>query len=201
MAESLRLFFAVPIDAAARAAVLDIRDVVRRETGRTQVKWVEDENLHLNLKFLVDTPLDLVPRTTDVACEVAGQHSAFHFVLHGVGAFPNARAPRVIWIGLSDGREPMAALATDLERGLAQAALAEPEGRPFAAHLTLGRVREPRPNEALAEAIGAASGREAGRVHCDHFVLMRSELARQGPTYSVLRRFDLPEGTENGKGA
>ena len=197
----VRLFFAVAIDAAARAAVLDIRDVVRRETGRTQVKWVEEENVHLSLKFLGDTPSDRVPRITDVACEVAERHSAFHFALRGVGAFPDARAPRVIWIGLSAGCEPMAALATDLERSLAQAALAELEGRPFAAHLTLGRVREPLRDDALAEAIGVASELEAGRVRCDHLLLMRSELSRQGPTHSVLRRFDLPEGTENGKGA
>jgi 2'-5' RNA ligase len=197
----LRLFFAVPIDDAARVAVLGIRDVVRRETGRTQVKWVEDGNLHLSLKFLGDTPSDLVPHMTDVACEVAGRHSAFHFALHGVGAFPKAQTPRVIWIGLSNGREPMAALAGDLDTALEYAAVARRETRPFEGHLTLGRVKLPQRNDALAAAIGSAGDLEAGRVRCDHFLLMRSELSRQGPTYTVLQRFDLLEGTQNGKGA
>ena len=201
MSESLRLFFAVPIDDAARAAVLDIREVVRRGSGRTQVKWVEAENLHLSLKFLGDTPSDLVPRMTDVACEVAGRHPAFPFLLRGVGAFPNAQAPRVIWIGLAAGRDPLAALADDLDAALEYAAVARRETRPFEAHLTLGRVKLPEHNDALARTIAGANELEAGRVQCNHFLLMRSELSRRGPTYSVLRQFDLLEGTQDGKGA
>ena len=201
MAESLRLFFAVPIDDVTRAAVVDIRETIRRDTGRTQVKWVEDENLHLSLKFLGDTPSDLVPRMTDVAREVAGRHAAFEFLLRGVGAFPTARAPRVVWLGLTDGLEPLAALAADLDAALQYAAVARPETRPFEAHLTLGRVKLPERNDALATVIENGTRLEAGRVRCNHFLLMRSELSRRGPTYTVLQQFDLLEGTQNGKGA
>src|SRR6266568_1130513 len=48
------------------------------------------------------------------------------------------------------------------------------EPRPFSPHATLGRVRTPRRDPALADALLAAEGREFGRLSVERVALMRS---------------------------
>lgn len=192
MPESLRLFFAVPLDDAPRRAIAKVRDELRQVPA--PVKWVEDENLHFTLKFLGETPAERVPELCAVATAIAQRHAVIDVALRGVGAFPNARAPRVVWAGLAEGAEPLSALADDLDNALAEASLAARETRPFAAHVTLGRVREPVRRDELTAEIELAGALDFGRMRCDHFVLMRSELSRRGPTYTIQERFNLREG-------
>ena len=191
MPESLRLFFAVPLDDSVRSAVAKVRDDLRRVPG--PVKWVEDANLHFTLKFLGETPVGLIPKLRAVAEAVGQRHAVIDLSLRGIGAFPNARAPRVVWVGLAEGAEPLSALADDLDNALAEASLAPRETRPFAAHVTFGRVREPVRRDELTAEIELAGALDFGQMRCDHFVLMRSELSRRGPTYTELERFNLRE--------
>jgi 2'-5' RNA ligase len=195
MSESLRLFFAVPIDDTTRSAVVAVRDELRKLGG--PVKWVEDENLHFTLKFLGEMPEILVERIEAVARQVAARHEAFDLALTGAGAFPDVRAPRVIWIGAEEGQENLASLADDLDGALEKAAISPREKRPFAAHLTLGRIKFPARRDDLTEAIERLKTADGGRFRCDHFVLMRSELSRRGPTYTQIQRF-LLGGAEHG---
>ena len=61
--------------------------------------------------------------------------------LGGVGAFPNFRRARVVWIGVAtDPRLEL--LHHDLEVACGEAGF-EVEGRPFRPHITLARVRTP----------------------------------------------------------
>ena len=66
-------------------------------------------------------------------------------VLQGIGAFPNFRRARVVWIGVE--QEPrLELLHHDLELACEQEGF-EVEGRPFRPHITLARVRVPLPIE------------------------------------------------------
>ena len=88
----------------------------------------------------------------------------------------------MIWAGLEPAGA-LAALAGQVDRALG--ALGVPrESRPFAAHVTLGRVREPRRNPALAAALGRAA--DFGRLRVERVSLMRSELHPRGARYTEL---------------
>ena len=89
----------------------------------------------------------------------------------------------MLWAGVGAGGAEAAALATGVDAALTALGFA-PETRPFAAHITLGRVREPRANPRLAEALGA--GVPLGRQRVGRVSLMRSELSSRGARYTEL---------------
>lgn len=188
-AEELRLFFAVTLAPELRSAAAEIGE--RIALSRAKVKWVEEPNLHFTLKFLGEMLGQTVPMLAEVGRQVAARHAAFDLEISGAGAFPRVSDARAIWLGCVEGAEPMEALAADLDGALVQSGLAAAEDRPFRAHLTIGRNKSDYRASELARAIKAVSTTKVGRMHVDRFVLYRSELAPEGPTYTVLEEFAL----------
>jgi 2'-5' RNA ligase len=149
------------------------------------VAWVAAENLHITLKFLggVETPrLELVEKALERA--VAGA-APFDLTIAGLGAFPTPTRPRVIWAGAVGGKSELVALAGRVERELAPIGFPREE-RPFSPHVTLGRVREPRRNERLGEALVRTATDPFGTVRVERLSLMRSDLSPRGARYSEL---------------
>jgi RNA 2',3'-cyclic 3'-phosphodiesterase len=182
----LRVFLAIfpPPDVQAAAAEAIER---LREDG-DHVSWVKRDNLHFTLRFLGEVGEDGARRAAEAAAEIAADHRAFEATLGGLGAFPDGRRARVLWIGLSRGEEPMVALARSLERALERRGF-EREGRPFAAHLTIGRVREPGHDWSAAlrrATLGTAAW------HVDRVLLIRSTLSPQGSRYVEIAAAPLP---------
>lgn len=185
----LRLFVAV-----------DVNDGVRRLAGRIQdelrpvapgVRWVAPELCHLTLKFLGWVPPERAP-TIAAACSSATEGQPdFTLAFGGVGAFPNWRRPRVVWLGITAGVDELGRLQQRVERALNAVGFA-PEERAFSPHLTLGRFRES-PARASADRLSdlAVAQRGTGRVDVRSVQLMRSVLRPTGPEYSVLERFPL----------
>ncbi len=155
------------------------------------------ENFHLTVKFLGAVDGARVPDIAGALAEAAAGVTPFGLTLRGLGAFPSAARPRVIWAGTADGAADLAALAGHVERALA--ALGFPaEERPFSAHVTLGRVRTPRRNPRLAQALAAAADVELVSVPVARVSLMRSELSPRGARYSELAGHPLGAGTLSG---
>jgi len=185
--ESIRAFLAVPLSEEVRAAALAVQRQLREPWG-DKVKWVEEDNLHITLKFLGQVGIEKIERLGDVAEDVAGESSPFAVRTGGVGAFPSVKQVRVLWYGVKEGGAELTALASALERSIQQLGF-EVEGR-FHPHVTLGRVR--RESEGLAPAWQATEAQNEGpSMQVKHFVLMQSVLTKGGPTYHVRREFDL----------
>ena len=147
------------------------------------VAWTAADNLHITLKFLgaVDDT-----RLADIAAALAkaADRHAFDVEVRGLGAFPTPTRPRVIWAGTAEA-PAFAALAAAVEGALGGLGFPAEE-RSFAPHVTLGRVREPRRDPALATALAAAERRPFGTLRVDRLSLMRSELSRHGARYTEL---------------
>ncbi|MBI3312148.1 MAG: RNA 2',3'-cyclic phosphodiesterase [Candidatus Omnitrophica bacterium] len=176
----MRLFVAVELTEQARQEVAALQ-VELRQTG-ADVKWVEPENLHLTLKFFgeVDKARLLELIETLKKCAVC---PAFSFELQGVGAFPALERPRVIWLGMNEGKEPMERLAGSLEKECAL--LGFPMGdRPFSAHLTLGRVRSEKRLPQLAQKLETTAFKTSEPIRVDRLVLFQSVLSSTGPAYT-----------------
>lgn len=162
------------------------------------VKWVEPHNLHLTLKFLgeVDpgTVTDIITGL-DGAC--AGR-PALSLAVTGCGAFPQARAPRVVWLGLGGEVAPLADLARAVEAALEPLGFA-PEERAFKPHLTLGRVRQPRrgagaPSTApLSRTLAGLAGAAGPSFRAGRVILMKSTLTTSGPLYEPLHHVTLAQ--------
>ncbi|HVP14924.1 MAG TPA: RNA 2',3'-cyclic phosphodiesterase [Terriglobales bacterium] len=176
----MRLFVAVfPPSEVQRAAHRVIETLRRPDDG---VSWVKLENLHYTMRFLGEVGDDGARRIAEAAIEAASRSSAFEAALGGLGAFPSARRARVIWIGMSAGAEALVTLARDLDRALDKRGFA-PEGRPFSAHLTLGRVRAAGPD--WTATLAGAPVESPPRFTVDRLCVVRSQLNPRGSIYTI----------------
>jgi 2'-5' RNA ligase len=186
--ETTRTFVAVfpPSEVAGRVArVLDSLRV-----AGDGVSWVRSANLHYTMRFLGDLT-DLDVEAARRAASVAARGTApFTLTLGAQGMFPNSIQPRVLWLGAVGGADELVALATRLEVALGDERF-PPADKPFAPHLTVGRVRD----RADAGSVGlrfAAAGFPAGEsFEVGDLVVVRSTLAAGGSRYEAIARYSL----------
>jgi 2'-5' RNA ligase len=144
----------------------------------------------VTLKFLGGVDTDRLAAVVDALGVAVTPCRPFDLGVRDLGAFPTATRARVLWAGIDAGAEAAAALAARIDDALASLGF-DREPRPFAAHVTLGRVRQPRASRRLAEAL---TGGPYGRQHVDHLSLMRSELSPHGARYTELAALPLRGG-------
>lgn len=173
-----RLFLAVFPSPEAQAAAARACEALR--SPGDGVSWVKRENLHYTLRFLGDLGADGARRAAEAAREAAAAHAPFEAALGGLGCFPNARRARVVWVGLAEGDAPLRALAGSLEEALRRAGFGRAD-KPFASHLTVGRVRE---SADWSARLAAARAPEA-RFAVDRLLLVKSTLSPRGSIYEV----------------
>lgn len=186
MSEAVRAFFAVALPPDARAEAARVRDALAADC-EAPVRWVADESLHLTLKFLGAIRPDVIPKLLGRASSRLAREQPFRVDLAGVGAFPNGRAARVVWLGIGEGAGELAKLARKLEA--ASRGVAQRERRPFRAHVTLGRLRDPAPVP-----VERAPAPDSCSFSVEDVVLYESRPSSAGVAYIPLAR--LPLGAE-----
>jgi len=183
MGETKRTFVAIELSAAVRAGFEELQRTLRRAGG--DVRWVKPERAHLTLKFLGEATPEQIEGMGAALDEVGAATAPFEVAFRGLGVFPNERRPRVLWVGIAEGRERLEPLARAIDEQAAALGF-ERERRRFSAHITLGRVRSPAGWERLSAAVEANGGFDAGRLHADEVRLIQSILSPEGPTYVPL---------------
>ena len=126
----MRLFYAIAADEEVKAAAAAA--VARLRLAPADYRWVDPRDMHVTLRFLGETPEEKLPEVEARLREAAARSAPFELEYGGVGAFDSLDDPRVVWVGLDAGFEPMLTLAGLLGRD---------EPRPFSPHLTMGRRR------------------------------------------------------------
>ncbi len=174
-------------DSQRAALATEIERLGARARG---VGWVAPENLHLTLKFLGGVEPARLERVAEVLAPAAAVAAPFELALRGLGAFPSSARPRVVWAGVQTGGDAVAALAARVEAALSPLDFPR-EDRPFSAHVTLGRVREPRGDPALTAALVAGAATDFGRFQVERMALMRSDLSPRGARYTALAAWAL----------
>jgi 2'-5' RNA ligase len=184
----MRLFFAIELGDALHDLLDDTTATLRAEAP--ELAWVGREKRHLTLKFLGDVSEEDVPRLAAAADRAAARHAPIEMSVREVGAFPNFRRARVVWIGVE--QEPrLELLHHDLEQACELEGF-EVEGRPFRPHITLARVRAPLPVDRLRGLARAARAvRAAAMVRVEWITLFESTLAPSGARYRRLHAAPL----------
>ena len=177
----IRAFIA--IDVTAHPSLLPVLDHLGR-MGRS-VRVVDAAHLHLTLRFLGGVKESAIHRITDALRECIAGVRPFALQLVGLGVFPHAQRPTVVWVGCSASPE-LDELARRIA-GLATALGFPPDRLPFRPHVTLARVSA-RPPSTLANLLRQHAATEFGVTTVQEVKLYRSDLTPQGPIYSVLAR-------------
>lgn len=179
---------AILLPDAVRAALA--AEIDRLATRARDVAWVAPENLHLTLKFLGGVEPDRLEQVAAALGAAAAAAGPFELALRGLGAFPSPDRPRVVWAGVHAGGPAVAALAARVEDALGPLDFPR-EARAFSAHVTLGRIREPRRRAALGAALAAGAEKDFGRFRVGQMALMRSDLSPRGTRYTALASWPL----------
>ena len=189
----IRSFVAIELSDSIRHGLLGVVEQMRHRVPRDSVRWTNVSGIHLTLKFLGDVGEDDLPRIKDILSQVGQRHDHFTLAVGGVGCFPNAKRPRVVWVGVDEQTGHLTALQRDVEESLGALGF-QPEERGFQPHLTLGRTRRDvssRDQGRLGETVATAGVGTLGQMHVESFRLMRSDLRPDGAVYSTLALFRL----------
>ena len=182
------------------------------------VRWIPGRNLHFTLKFLGDVENRRVPELCSALQRAAEslEHNADEtdrgdcsqdaapgtddpvaaFELAGLGCFPPRGRARVVWAGVRPKGPGLLRCYNALEAEFAELGFV-PETRPFAPHVTLGRVRGFRDVAALRAAVEtrdfAGPHQRPGEI-----VLFESTPTPSGVEYVALARVPIrgPKGTQ-----
>lgn len=190
--EEIRSFVAIELPEEVREGLARLRSELER-AEETFVKWVSPEGIHLTLKFLGSI---LVKQVTDIS-EAIGQaahgQAPFHLEISGLGAFPDLRQPRVLWVGIGGETGKLLALQQSIDISLSVFGFATEE-RSFVPHLTLARIRQeasPAERKSFGEVAMSVGFDTRYPLDVEAVSLMRSQLTPQGAIYTCLSKVKL----------
>lgn len=150
------------------------------------LKWSPVYNLHVTLKFIGEWPEEKLP-ALEAALRAVLPRDPIPAEVTGLGWYPNPHHPRVFWAGVQGGEE-LPKLVKDIDAATGPLGIA-PEDRMFNAHLTLARIKEPAPLQALRSAIAQLESVEFGSFSVDRFYLFRSQPGSAGSIYTKLSEY------------
>jgi 2'-5' RNA ligase len=189
----VRVFVALELPEGIRAALAGVQ--ARLGAARLPLRLVRPDGIHLTLAFIGDIPAAAVPTLIGAVEGAAAGLAVLTLRAEGLGMFPNARRPRVVWAGVQgdpQDRARLDALHTGLAAALQAAGFtADPR---FDPHLTLARVGD-RATPAEAAAIGALVQSfpfpTGLTFDVAHVSVMRSDLHAAGAVYTRLAAVPL----------
>ena len=188
-----RLFYALlfPVEVTERIAG-GIGELQRLDIDRS-VRWTLRSNLHLTLRFLGE----LVPEQVERAVALPGKlplPGPIELRTAEAAAFPSARRPRVLTIGISGADQSSEQRLLELQGLLEEGARGfglPAEERRFTPHITLGRVRRGRkPSTGVIEGLTAWEP-NIGTILCRKISLMESHLEQKGAHYHEINSWPL----------
>lgn len=158
---------------------------------RSRLSWTKPGNWHMTLKFLGEVSEVSLEHVIQSLAEPLG--AGFVLRAGGGGFFPNQAKPRVLWVGVRQGGEDCRGLAGEVQRRLAVLGHSA-EGRAFAPHLTVARIKEARPDP-WPDLLRELHVRVWPEARMDRVVLWESRLDPDGPIYRQVAAFRLDEPT------
>lgn len=162
---------------------------LRSLLGSEKITWVSRENIHLTLVFLGEIEEEMIKAAAIVLKRQCTGFGEFKFALTGAGVFRNFKDPKVIWAGI-ENPDRLIELNDLIANGLKNAGF-RTEEKHFKPHITIGRVKFIKNNEALRSAITRYQDTFIQEVHVREVILYESILKQEGPIYRSLGKFSL----------
>jgi len=181
----VRSFISIEIPRPIREQIVGVAEPLRSTRGK--INWCKPNNLHITLKFLGTCTRGRLESISKKLAQIAARHAPFKIGFGGVGVFPTPVAPRVIWLGITEGKEELTALVADVEASM-EAIGFKRETRRYRPHITLGRIKYLTSKDELNKAIAEFPEVSIDPVVADHIFLMRSQLHPKGAIYTIIER-------------
>jgi 2'-5' RNA ligase len=173
----MRAFLGISIPEDIKQKIL----AVQKKFSDFDIKFVEPENLHFNLKFFRDIDNENVEKLRQILGEIVKKYEPFEIEIKGLGVFPNKNYIRVVWIGVKEGCNTLVSLADEIQNSIESLGFLKEEK--FVPHLTLGRVRTARNKENLKRLVEELQDIEIGKMKVNEIKFFQSKLSPTGPVY------------------
>jgi len=188
--QTIRAFIAIELSSQAQTALADLQNKLKTLFPPRTVRWVPTGNIHLTIHFLGDVLAGQTDQIIEQLEAAARETQPFSLQITGLGSFPNTHRPRVIWTGIAGQIAPLKKLHHMLGERLKIIDF-RPDNRPYAPHLTLGRVQKqisPHHLQQLAEMLQKTQPdvRLVANVDVTAVSLMQSQLKPSGAEYTCL---------------
>jgi RNA 2',3'-cyclic 3'-phosphodiesterase len=186
----MRLFVALDLPTEVRAALVDL--IVELKPLCRAASWARPEGMHVTLKFIGHAIADVDAGKLDAArasLRTVRSAAPVEIRYRGIGFFPNARRPRVMWCGI-DASANLAPLAADIERSLEPLGIPREE-RPFLPHLTIARFKSAEGVNAVARKSVEFAERDFGSSRETEFYLFESKLKPGGAEYRRIESYSF----------
>ena len=182
MSEMVRAFLSIDIE--NQSVIQQISETQNMlDTNLAKMKLVEIENIHFTLRFLGDTPPAKIDEVESSLSQI--KLDPFDIAVHGVGAFPNNRRPRVIWIGVTQNADRIQNLKAEIDSRLKGLGF-HPEKKRFTPHATIAQVRFIKDAEGLSRNLGEIMNKPIGTMTVSRFNMKKSTLTPSGAIYETL---------------
>lgn len=186
-----RLFVGARVSVATANALAACAEMLQRRArdAGLDLKWVAPVNYHVTLKFLGWARDEAVDAVRDAVVRACAGGAALKFRTARLGAFGSLERATVVWAGIEDGGA-LGELAKRLDAATASLGFA-PESKPFHPHVTLARLREPKP---VRELVLPLAEQVFAETRLDGVTLFESETKPSGPVYSEVARVAFSAG-------
>lgn len=189
----IRAFIAIDLSAEMHDKLDKLSADLRLQLQKVPIRWVRSQNIHLSLKFLGDISITNIDLLKEVLIRESKEHHSFEMSIGNLGAFPNKRRPRVIWIGIKAPQElNVIQHSIDIQ---AEKLGYTREDRPFSPHLTLGRVSRHvsvQDQHLISELLSSYQVGLIGTTLVDAVHLYKSDLKPGGAEYTRIFSASLP---------
>jgi 2'-5' RNA ligase len=173
---------------------VELEEAIKKEISKfltsfnyISMKSVEDENLHITLKFLGEIEEKKIEEVEENLKLVSSQFEPFAVEFSGIGVFPNVHAARVLWIAIKG--EKMVELAKKVDDSLYSSGF--PREKSIVPHITIGRIKHVPNKRRLEEDLNRYSSLTFGKMEIHSIKIKKSTLTPKGPLYSDLREVRL----------
>lgn len=178
-----RLFVALLMPDPIKEELLKSQKALRR-LKLIEGNYIRQESLHLTLKFIGHVEDLAIPAIIDALRRVKADPCTLR--LERVGTFSDQRHIQVIWASVLS--QSLYSLAATIEQALLH--LCPSEERPFAAHITLVRVKKIHRQAHVLESLQHIALKPLSFT-AHQFVLMESKLTHEGASYEVVATVEL----------
>ncbi len=174
-----------PDDPLSRLSVEALDGALKGAGGA--LRFVRPESRHLTLRFLGEVDAGASRSISEALERTVSAFKPFPVGALGVGFFPNAVRPKVIWVGLDDPKKQLMPLHEAMEEALGPLGL-ERTSEPFVPHVTVARVTEPPTPHALAQAVDPLVHTRFGWSEAAGLEFIESQLKKGGPVYRTISK-------------
>ena len=193
--EVIRVFIAINLSPDVLDRIEQVASDLKKRMDTVPIRWVPADTIHLTLKFLGNVSTANLEILKDILGKVVANHHECDISVGGIGVYPKAHNPRVIWVGMKVPQE-LINLQHELEIETARLGYSR-EHRPFSPHLTFGRVSRNASADdvhVIAEILDNYKVGFLGATRLRTVYLFRSDLKPEGAEYTPIYSAALNEG-------